>query len=51
MFSKAIDFLEAGVEKGWHTGGELCVRKEGEVLEGARFYTRLVGTYAELRSA
>jgi acetylornithine deacetylase len=30
-----------------HTPDEFVL--EGEVLDGARFYTRLVGTYAELR--
>jgi acetylornithine deacetylase len=32
-----------------HTPDEFVL--EGEVLDGAQFYTRLVGTYAELRSA
>ncbi len=32
-----------------HTPDEFVL--EGEVLDGARFYTRLVGTYAELRRA
>ena len=32
-----------------HTPDEFVL--EGEVLDGARFYTRLVGTYAELRKA
>jgi acetylornithine deacetylase len=32
-----------------HTPDELVL--ESEVLDGARFYTRLVGTYAEVRSA
>jgi len=32
-----------------HTPDEFVL--ESEVLDGARFYTRLVGTYAELRSA
>lgn len=32
MLSRTINFLREGVEKGWHTGGQLYVSRGGEVV-------------------